>query len=156
MLVIDPNGEKLGILSNAQALKTAEEYGLDLLLVSAHDNPPVARLVNYGKFRFESQKKQKEAKKNQKLVLIKEIQLTPQIGEHDFDTKVRQAAKFIDEGNKVNVRVRFKGRQMTHLELGEDIFKKFALELESVATVEKAPLLDGKWLNGILSPKKKS
>lgn len=142
-------------MSRFEAFKKAEEYELDLLCVAPNANPPVCKIVNYGKYRFESQKKAKEAKKNQKIIEIKEIQLTPQIGEHDIQTKVKAAIRFLSDGNKIKVGVRFRGRQLSHVEVGEDVLKKFISYVTDYATVEKAPSLDGKWLTCVLASKTK-
>jgi translation initiation factor IF-3 len=155
LLVIGPNGESLGQMSRYTALQTADRYGLDLLCVAPGARIPVCKILDYGKYRFENQKKIKEAKKNQHIVEIKEVQLTPQIGAHDLDTKVRAAIGWLQEGNKVKVGVRFRGRQLSHIEVGEEVMKKFITLVEEYATVEKKPLLDGKWLNAVLASKVK-
>lgn len=155
VLLIGPNGEQFGKVSRQEAMKKAYEYELDLLCVAPKANPPVCKLINYGKYRFEAKKKAKEAKKNQKIIEIKEIQLTPQIGEHDIQTKVNAAIKFLKDGNKVKVGVRFKGRQLAHPEVGEEVMNKFIDCVKDEAVVEKAPLLDGKWLTATLASKTK-
>ncbi len=155
VLVIGPDGESLGKMKRFDAIKKAEEYELDLLCVAPQANPPVCKIVNYGKYRFEAQKKAKEAKKNQKIIEIKEIQLTPQIGQHDIETKVKAAIKFFEEGNKVKVGVRFKGRQMSHPEVGEDALNRFLECVKDYCNIEKKPVLDGKWLTCVLSSKTK-
>lgn len=153
VLVIAPDGESLGKMSRFEAFKKAEEYELDLLCVAPNANPPVCKIINYGKYRFESQKKAKEAKKNQKIIEIKEIQLTPTIGEHDIQTKVKAAIRFLNEGNKIKVGVRFRGRQLAHVEVGEEVLNKFIDYVKEYAIVEKAPNLEGKWLTCILASK---
>ena len=153
--LIGPNGEQLGVMSSREAQKKANEYELDLVCVAPNSEPPVCKLLNYGKYRFEQQKKAKEAKKNQHIIEVKEIQLTPQIGAHDMETKARAAAKFIQEGNKVKVGVRFRGRQMTHLEVGQEAMDKFIALLSDNAVVEKPSAMEGKWMYAILAPKKK-
>lgn len=155
VLVIGPNGESLGKMKRFEAIKKAEEFELDLLCVAPQANPPVCKIVNYGKYRFEAQKKAKEAKKNQKIIEIKEIQLTPQIGQHDIETKVKAAIKFFEDGNKVKVGVRFKGRQMSHPEVGEDALNRFLDCIKDYCNIEKKPVLDGKWLTCVLSSKTK-
>lgn len=155
MLVIGPNGESLGKMNRFEAFKKAEEYDLDLLCVAPNANPPVCKIINYGKYRFEAQKKAKEAKKNQKIIEIKEIQLTPQIGEHDIQTKVKAAIRFLEEGNKIKVGVRYRGRQLSHVEVGEDVLNKFIDYVKDYSIVEKAPSLDGKWLTCTLASKTK-
>ena len=154
VLLIGPNGEQLGTMSSREAQFKANQYDMDLFCVAPNAQPPVCKIVNYGKYRFEQQKKAKEAKKNQKVVEIKEIQLTPQIGSHDMETKARAALKFLSEGNKVKVGVRFRGRQMTHLEVGEEAMNKFIESLGEAASIEKPASMDGKWMIAILAPKK--
>ena len=155
VLVIGPNGESLGKMSRIEAYRKAESYELDLLCVAPQANPPVCKIINYGKYRFDAQKKAKEAKKNQKIIELKEIQLTPQIGQHDIETKVKAAIKFLEDGNKVKVGVRFKGRQMAHPEVGNETLNKFLEYVTDYATIEKKPVLDGRWLTCVLSSKVK-
>ncbi len=140
-------------MSRYDAIRKAEEYNLDLLCVAPQAKPPVCKILNYGKYRFEAQKKAKEAKKNQKIIEVKEIQLTPQIGEHDLLTKVKAANKFLSEGNKIKVGVRFKGRQLSHVEVGENVLKKFIELVKENANIDKEPYLEGKWLTCMLSSK---
>ena len=153
--LIGPNGEQLGVMSSREAQIKANEYELDLVCISPNAEPPVCKLLNYGKYRFEQQKRAKEAKKNQRIIEVKEIQLTPQIGAHDMETKARAAMKFLSEGNKVKVGVRFRGRQMTHLEVGQEAMDKFIALLSDYAVVEKPSAMEGKWMYAILAPKKK-
>ncbi len=155
VLLIGANGEQLGKMSSREAFQIAVEQELDLLCVAPNANPPVCKIINYGKYRFEQQKKAKENKKKQKIVEIKEVQLTPQIGQHDIDTKVKAARRFLEDGNKVKVGVRFRGRQMTHLEVGEEVMNKFISALEDVSTVEKKPEMEGRWMNAVLASKVK-
>lgn len=155
VLLIGPNGEQLGIMSSKEAQFKANAYDLDLLCVAPKAQPPVCKIINYGKYRFEQQKKAKEAKKNQHFVEVKEIQLTPQIGIHDVETKARATIKFLKEGNKVKVGVRFRGRQMTHVDVGQETLDKFIELVSEYATIEKTAALDGKWLVTVLAPKKK-
>ena len=153
VLLIGSNGEQLGKMSSKEAYKIAVEQELDLLCVAPNANPPVCKILNYGKWRFEQQKKAKENKKKQHIVEVKEVQLTPQIDQHDVDTKAKAARKFLEKGNKVKVGVRYRGRQMAHLDVGEEVMNKFISSLEDIAQVEKAPSMDGKWLNAVLAPK---
>ena len=153
VLVIGPDGESLGKMSRIDAYRKAESYELDLLCVAPQANPPVCKIINYGKYRFDAQKKAKEAKKNQKIIELKEIQLTPQIGQHDIETKVKAAIKFLEDGNKVKVGVRFKGRQMAHPEVGNETLNKFLEYVTDYATIEKKPVLDGRRLTCVLSSK---
>jgi translation initiation factor IF-3 len=155
MLVIGPEGEQLGVMLRDAALKAADQYGLDLLCVAPNANPPVCKIINYGKHRFDQQKKQKEAKKHQHIVEIKEVQLTPQIGEHDMMVKVKNARRFFEDGNKVKVALRYRGRRMAHQEVGLATMDKFISLVEDVATVEKQPALEGRLLIGILASKTK-
>ena len=128
---------------------------MDLLCVAPNAQVPVCKVINYSKYRFEQQKKAKEAKKNQHVIETKEIQLTPQIGGHDMETKARAASKFLAAGNKVKVGVRYRGRQMTHIEVGEEVMNKFIESLKDIAVVEKPATMDGRWLVAILAPVKK-
>ena len=155
VMVIGPNGEQLGTMSSRDAQRKANEYDLDLFCVAPNAQPPVCKIINYGKYRFEQQKKAKEAKKNQKVVEIKEIQLTPQIGSHDMETKARAAVKFLEQGNKIKVGVRYRGRQMTHLEVGEEALNKFIELLGDIAQIEKPAQMEGRWLLAIIAPKRK-
>ena len=142
-------------MSSKEAYNIAVQHDLDLLCVAPNANPPVCKIINYGKYRFEQQKKARESKKKQHVVELKEVQLTPQIGDHDLETKSKAARKFVLDGNKVKVGVRFRGRQMTHIEVGEEVINKFIASLEDISSVEKKPSMDGKWLTGIISPKSK-
>lgn len=155
VLLIGPTGEQLGVMSSKEAQRKANEFNLDLLCVAPNANPPVCKIINYGKYRFEQQKKAKEAKKNQHVIETKEIQLTPQIGTHDMETKARSAMKFLQEGNKVKIGVRFRGRQLSHVEVGQETMDKFIQLVSEVAVIEKAANLDGKWLTAIIAPKRK-
>lgn len=141
-------------MSSREAYNIAVEKELDLLCVAPNANPPVCKIVNYGKYRFEQQKKAKESKKKQHVIETKEVQLTPQIGDHDLETKVKAAKRFLEDGNKVKIGVKYRGRQMSHLEVGEEVMNKFIALLEEVAVVEKAPSMDGKWLGAVIAPKK--
>lgn len=154
VLLIGSQGEQLGKMSSREAQFKANEIGLDLLCVAPNATPPVCKLVDYGKYRYEQQKKAKIAKKNQHIVSIKEVQLTPQIGVHDMETKARNATGFLKDGDKVKVGVRFRGRQMAHIEVGEEVIKKFIEMLSEFSIVEKTPSMDGRWLIAILAPKK--
>ena len=155
VLLIGPNGDQLGTMSSREAQLKANEYDLDLLCVAPNAQPPVCKIINYGKYRFEQQKKAKEARKNQHVIETKEIQLTPQIGAHDMETKARAAIKFLQDGNKVKVGVRFRGRQMTHIEVGQEVMDKFIELLSDYANIEKPSAMEGRWMYAILAPKKK-
>ena len=140
--LISDNGEKLGMLPIARALEIAEEKKLDLVLVSPNAQVPVCKIMNYGKYKFEQAKKEKEAKKKQKIQETKELRITPNIEEHDFGFKAKNAKKFIEDGNKVKITVRFRGRELNNVKMGENVLNDFAKELEDVAVVEKAPKLE--------------
>ena len=136
-----------------EALEIAEEKKLDLVLVSPNVKPPVCKIMNYGKYKFEQAKKEKEAKKKQKIAEIKEIRITPNIEEHDFGFKAKNARKFLEDGNKVKITVRFKGREVNNSKLGEDVLNKFIENLEDIASVDKKPKLEGKNMFIMLSKK---
>ena len=151
--LISDNGEKLGMPPIARALEIAEEKKLDLVLVSPNAQVPVCKIMNYGKYKFEQAKKEKEAKKKQKIQETKELRITPNIEEHDFGFKAKNAKKFIEDGNKVKITVRFRGRELNNIKMGENVLNDFAKELEDVAVVEKAPKLEGKNMFIILAKK---
>ena len=151
--LISDNGEKLGMLPIARALEIAEEKKLDLVLVSPNAQVPVCKIMNYGKYKFEQAKKEKEANKKQKVQETKELRITPNIEEHDFGFKAKNAKKFIEDGNKVKITVRFRGRELNNVKMGENVLNDFAKELEDVAVVEKAPKLEGKNMFIILAKK---
>jgi len=155
VLVIGPDGQSLGKMSSKEANSLAMSYNLDLYCVAPNANPPVCKILNYGKFRFEQQKQKRLAKKNQHVVETKQIQLHVNIGQHDLETKARHARGFIEDGNKVQACVVLKGREMAHPEIGEELLKKFIDILSDVASIERAPYWEGKWHNAILGPKKK-
>ena len=152
--LIGNDGEQLGTMSSRDAQLKANEMELDLLCVSPNSNPPVCKLVNYGKYRYEQQKKAKMAKKNQKVVENKEIQLTPQIGLHDMQIKAKKAISFLQDGNKVKITVRFRGRQLAHPEVGMETILKFIDLTSEFSQVERQPSLDGRLLIAIIAPKK--
>ena len=153
--LVGETGEQLGIMSAAQALQMAEEAELDLVKISPTATPPVCKLMDYGKFRFEQAKRDKEARKNQHVVEIKEIRMSPGIDVADFNVKLRNAQKFLAEGNRVKVTVRFRGREMAHTEIGRDLLIKFAEQCAEVANREKDPKLDGRHMSIFLAPKAK-
>ena len=151
--LIGPAGEQLGIMPPAQALRIAEEQSIDLVKISPQATPPVCKLMNYGKFRFEQSKREKEARKNQHVVEIKEIRMSPGIDIGDFNTKLRNAQKFIAEGNRVKVSVRFRGREMAHTEIGRDLLSRFAEQCKEVANLDRPAKLEGRMMSIFLSPK---
>ncbi|WP_242846297.1 translation initiation factor IF-3 [Anaeromassilibacillus senegalensis] len=142
--VIAADGSQLGILATAKALEMAFAQNLDLVKIAPQATPPVCKIIDYGKFRFEQTKREKEAKKNQRVVEIKEIRLSLNIDTHDFETKVGHATRFLNEGNKVKVSIRFRGREMGHPEQGHEIMRRFAEALSEIANVEKASKLEGR------------
>lgn len=142
----------MGIMSAAAALKIAAEKNLDLVKIAPMAKPPVCKVMDYGKFRFEQQKKEKEQRKNQKVVEIKEIRLSINIDTNDFNTKVNQGMKFVEKGNKLKVSIRFRGREMAHSALGIEVHKRYAEALASVAVIEKQPKLEGRSMLMFLAP----
>ena len=150
--VIGVEGEAIGIMSSDKALQLAYDAGYDLVLMAPQAVPPVCRIMNYGKYRYERDKKEKEAKKQ--TVELKEIQLSCRIDTHDFETKARHAIRFLESGNKVRVVMRFKGREMSHMAIGQEIMQKFMDACSEVGTVDKAPVLDGRLLSMVIVPQK--
>ena len=155
VLVIDQNGEQLGILQRNAALNRAYDSNLDLFCVAPNSTPPVCKIMDYGRYRFELQKKAKESKKNQHVTEIKPLRVSPVIDQHDFDTKLRQARKWLAEGMKVKVDMRFRGRMMTRQEVGKAVMNRFIEATADLASVEKQPALEGNIMSVVMSPKKK-
>ena len=153
--VIDANGDQLGILSKREALSIAEKQNLDLMCVAPGSKPPVCKILDYGRYHFEQQKKAKEAKRKQHTVDMKGLRLSPVVDKHDFETKLRHAQKWISQGMKVKVDMRFRGRQITRQDQGRQIMNDFIEALAEEATVEKNPKLEGNTMSVTLSPKKK-
>lgn len=153
MRLVAADGEQLGIMSAREALEKAEEASLDLVKISPNAVPPVCKLMDYGKFKFEQTKREKEAKKNQHVVEIKEVRMSPSIDVNDFNVKLRNAQKFLGEGDRVKVTVRFRGREMAHTEIGRELLLKFAEECAEVAAMDKEPKLDGRHMSIFLSSK---
>lgn len=152
MRVIAPDGKQLGILPVEQALALAEEMGLDLVEVAPQARPPVCRIMDYGKFKYEEQRRQREARKKQHQVQVKEVKMRPGIKEHDFAFKARHARRFLEEGHKVRLTVMFRGRQITHPELGKEVLDRFAEALRDVAKVEQEPEMDARTMVMVLAP----
>ncbi len=150
--VIGDKGEQIGVKSLDDALTIAESFDLDLVLVSPQARPPVARIMDYGKYRYDLQKKEKEQRKNQKVVNIKEVRLSPSIDDHDYQTKLRQAIKFLENGDKVKASMRFRGRSITHKDLGRDVLEDFIEDTKDVATVESRPKMEGRSMFILLAP----
>ena len=151
--LIGENGEQMGIVSSDEALHIAEERGLDLVKISPQAVPPVCKLMNYGKYRFEQSKREKEARKNQHVVEIKEIRMSPGIDVGDFNTKLKNAQKFLADGNRVKVSVRFRGREMAHTEIGRDLLTRLAEQCAEVSTMEKSAKMEGRNMSIFLAPK---
>lgn len=151
--VIGPEGAQLGIMSAAQALAMAEERQMDLVKISPNATPPVCKIMDYSKYCFDQKKREKEAKKNQRVVEIKEIRMSPSIDTNDLNTKVKSAQKFLKEGNRVKVSVRFRGREMAHTNLGEKLLLEFAESCKEMAALEKSPKLEGRFMSIFLTPK---
>lgn len=152
--VIDNEGNKLGKMNTHDAINLALDQNLDLVLVSANSQNPVCKLMNYGKYKFEQAKKEKESRKRQKSFELKEIRITPNIEEHDFNFKMKNAKKFLQDGNKVKITTRFRGRELNYVKLGEQVLNRFFEELSEEAILEKKPLLEGKNMFIILAPNK--
>ena len=150
--LINYNGENAGVVSLAEALKIAQEVGLDLIEISPQVTPPDCKVLDYGKYKYEMQKKKNEAKKNQKVVSIKELKLRPMIDTHDYEVKVKQAKKFLAQGDKVKFTMRYKGREMSANDLGKEILNKLLEDLDGLCKVDSAPKMEGKQMFMIVSP----
>lgn len=150
--VIGASGEQIGIISIREALAMAEEAGLDLVEVVANSEPPVCKIINYGKYRYDQTKREKESKKSQHQIKVKEVKLKPNIDVHDFDTKLKQCREFLIKGNKVKLTCTFRGREMAHTEIGEGIVRKFLLAIEDVATPEAPLKMMGRTMTTVLAP----
>ena len=151
--LIDDEGAQLGVMSVADALAVAEEKGLDLAEVAPNATPTVCKIMNYGKYKYEQARKEKEAKKKQKVVEVKEIRLSPTIDTHDFEFKAKNARKFLEDGDKVKATIKFKGRELNNTSFGANVLNKFAESLADIGTAEKAPKLEGRSMMLIISPK---
>ena len=150
--LINYNGENLGVVSISEALSIAQEVGLDLIEISPQVTPPVCKVLDYGKYKYELQKKKNEAKKNQKVVNIKELKLRPMIETHDYEVKLKQAKKFLSQGDKVKFTMRYKGREMSANDMGKDILNKLVEDLEGLCKIDAAPKMEGKQMFMIVSP----
>jgi translation initiation factor IF-3 len=153
VLLIDAAGEKQGEMPLAAALEAASEAGLDLVEIAGSSNPPVCKILDYGKFKFQEQKKKNEARKRQKIVELKEIKLRPMIDDHDYDVKARAMTRFFEEGDKVKVTLRFRGREMAHQHLGIELLMRVKRDFEEVAKVESEPRLEGKQMTMVMAPR---
>ena len=153
MRCIDPDGEQLGVLDTLEAIRKAEDFGLDLVEVQPNADPPVCKILDYGKFKYEAQKRANEARKKQKIIEVKEIKLRPNIDEHDYQVKMRNVQKFLDAGDKVKVTLRFRGREMAHQDLGANVLKRVRQETDEFAKVEAMPKMEGRQMIMVLAPK---
>ena len=155
VLVIGPDGQQLGTMMRREAIEKAYEYGLDLYCVAPNASPPVCKILDYGKYHFNEQKKARESKKKQHVTEIKPLRLSPVIDQHDFDTKLKHARGWIEDGQKVKVDMRFRGRMITRKEVGEAVMNRFVEQISDIAVVDKAPSMEGNTMSVILSPKKR-
>ena len=153
MRVTSATGEQLGVMLTREALHMAEEQHLDLVEVAPKAKPPVCRIMDFGKYRYEQQKREKEAKKKQKVISIKEVKLRPNIEQHDFDVKLKNALRFVEEGNKVKVTIMFRGRELSHPELGKEVLSRVAEKLGGLVSIERNAKLEGKNMTMIVAPK---
>jgi len=153
--LIDNEGNQIGVVSREEALDKATQANLDLVCISPNATPPVCRIMDYGKYRYEQQRKQREAKKNQKVLVTKEIRLSPTIDSHDFETKAKHAEKFLSKGDKVKVSIRFRARAITHSNIGKDVLDRFAERVSESGTVEARAKLEGRSMHMLLAPIKK-
>ena len=150
--VIGEEGQQLGIMSSRDAMKLAKDAGLDLVKIAPTAKPPVCKIVDYGKFRYEQARREKEAKKKQQTVELKEIQISYRIDTHDYETKLNQARKFLSSGNKVRVVMKFRGREMSHMAMGRDILEKFLADTHEVGSCDKKPVLEGRFMSMVINP----
>ena len=150
---IDPDGEQLGILSIDEAMNKAEELGLDLVELQPNADPPVCKILDYGKHKYQAQKRANEARKKQKIIEVKEIKLRPNIDQHDYQVKMKAVRKFIDGGDKVKITLRFRGREMAHVELGTDLLSRVREDIDDFAKIESMPKMEGRQMTMILAPK---
>jgi translation initiation factor IF-3 len=151
--LIDHNGENRGVLRPDEALRMAEEVGLDLVEISPTAVPPVCKIMDFGKFKYEQQKKAAEARKNQKIIEVKEVKFRPNIDDHDYDVKMRSVSRFLEEGDKVKVTLRFRGREMAHMELGRDLLDRVATDVQSLGKIESMPKVEGRQMIMVVAPK---
>ena len=151
--LISEKGEQVGVVSKNEALAMAQEVGLDLVEVSPNADPPVCKILDYGKLKYETQKKKNEARKKQKIIEVKEIKMRPGIDQHDYDVKMRSIHRFLDEGDKVKVTLRFRGREMVHQELGVKVLERVRDDLTTVAKVEQFPKMEGRQMTMVMAPK---
>jgi translation initiation factor IF-3 len=153
--VIGEAGDQLGVLTTPEALKRSEEAGLDLVEIAPSANPPVCRIMDYSKYKYEQEKKEKEAHKKQKIVHIKEVRFGPKIGEHDYQFKLRNLEDFLKRGDKVKITMMFRGREMAHVDIGRKVFDRLAADISAVGEIEEAPRMEGRFLNMVVRAKQK-
>lgn len=153
MRVVDSRGEQLGVISITEAIRAAEEEGLDLVEVAPGADPPVCKILDFGKYKYEAQKKKNEARKKQKIIEIKEIKMRPSIDEHDYQVKIRNMRRFIDEGDKVKVTIRFRGRELAHQDLGLKVLDRVREELDEISKVELWPKVEGRQMVMVIAPR---
>jgi translation initiation factor IF-3 len=151
--VVDSRGEQLGVISITEAIRAAEEEGLDLVEVAPGADPPVCKILDFGKYKYEAQKKKNEARKKQKIIEIKEIKMRPSIDEHDYQVKIRNMRRFIDEGDKVKVTIRFRGRELAHQDLGLKVLDRVREELDEISKVELWPKVEGRQMVMVIAPR---
>jgi translation initiation factor IF-3 len=152
--VIGPDGAQLGVMDTIDALRIAnDQYDSDLIEIAPFEKPPVCKIMDYGKYKYQQKKKSQEAKKNQTIILVKEIKFRPNTDQHDFDVKVRHIARFLSEGNKAKVTIRFRGRELTHAEIGRGVLSRVVSNLGDVVVVEQEPKLEGRQMTMVLAPK---
>ncbi|MCM8761077.1 MAG: translation initiation factor IF-3 [Candidatus Omnitrophica bacterium] len=151
--VIGENGEQLGVMQTQEALRRAEEAGLDLVEVAPTATPPVCRIIDYSKFKYEQEKREREARKKQKIIHIKEIRMGPKIGEHDYQFKIRYLEDFLKRGDKVKITMMFKGREMAHIDLGRKILDRLASDISTIGEIEEAPKLEGRFITMVIRAK---
>jgi len=151
--VVDQDGSQLDVMPIEEALRLAEERELDLVKIAPQARPPVCKLMDYGKYRFEQNKKTREIRKNQKVITVKEVRLSATIEDHDIDVRLKNAIKFLQDGDKVKVSIRFRGRQITHSEIGREVMQDFAERIKEYAVVDRAPMVEGRNMTMMLSPK---
>jgi translation initiation factor IF-3 len=151
--LVDERGQMVGVVGRAEALTMAAQAGLDLVEIAPNADPPVCKILDYGKFKYEEQKKKNEARKKQKVIEVKEIKLRPSIDDHDYEVKMRSMNKFIEEGDKVKVTMRFRGRELAHQELGMDVLMRVRDDLDKVAKIEQHPRMEGRQMTMVMSPK---
>lgn len=153
MRLIGAEGENVGVVSPARAMQMADEAGLDLVEISPNANPPVCKIMDYGKFKYETQKREAEARKKQKTIDIKEVKFRPGTDTHDYDVKMRNVVKFLNEGDKVKITLRFRGREMAHQQLGAELLKRVAADVEEIGKVENMPKLEGRQMVMMIGPR---